>query len=239
MAKTVSERRGVTPFDCALRYQPQPATLPPVLIDERRSLVMYKFSGSGWSNYALATSARRRLRGQITLRGRGFLEAAGSRCAVLAVLAGITGLYYLIVATTNCVDTDTNRGGVAAVLSMRQTIHHPGVDWRAITSGSAVWTVYILIVIWEFLTAFVLLLAAVAWWRVVAGRLARDNAVRLASIGWTMAVLQFLGGFLTIGEWFRMWGNTAVNATSAALQNFLIAAVGLILVHLPERPVQS
>jgi len=159
---------------------------------------------------------------------------------VLAVLAGTTGLYYFIAATTNCVDTDTNRRGVAAVLSMRQTIHHPGVDWHAITSGTAVWVAYILIVIWEFLIAFVLLVAAVAWLRVLAGRLARDTAVRLASIGWTMAVLQFLGGFLTIGdEWFRMWTNTEVNATSAALQNFLIAAVGLILVHLPERPDQS
>ena len=54
---------------------------------------------------------------------------------MLAVLAGITGLYYFIVATTNCVDTDTNRRAVAAVLSMRQSIHHPGVDWHAITSG--------------------------------------------------------------------------------------------------------
>jgi predicted small integral membrane protein len=99
----------------------------------------------------------------------------------------------------------------------------------------ATWTVYILIVIWEFLTAFVLLGAAVAWLRVLAGRLALDSAVRLASIGWTMAVLQFLGGFLTIGEWFRMWAKTETNATSAALQNFLVAAVGLNLVHLPAR----
>jgi predicted small integral membrane protein len=173
------------------------------------------------------------------LRGKGFLEAAGSRSAVLAALTGTTGLYYFIVATTNCADTDTNRRGVAAVLSMRHTIHHPGVDWHAITSGTAAWTVYILIVIWEFLTAFVLLVAAVAWLRVLAGHRVRDNAVRLASIGWTMAVLQFLGGFLTGGEWFRMWANTEVDATPAALQNFLIAAVGLILVHLPERPVQS
>jgi transposase len=61
------------------------------------------------------------------LRRARFLEAAGSRCTVLAVLAGTTGRYYLIAATTNCVDTDTNRSAVAAVLSMRQTIHHlPG-----------------------------------------------------------------------------------------------------------------
>ncbi len=60
-------------------------------------------------------------------------------------------------------------------------------------------------------------------------------AVKLSSLGWTMAVLLFAGGFLTVGgEWFRMWANDDVNASSAALQNFLIAGVGLILVHLPD-----
>jgi predicted small integral membrane protein len=174
------------------------------------------------------------------LSDKGFLEVAGSRRATLAVLTSITGLYYLIVATMNCVDTDTNRHSVAEVLSMRDTIHHAGIDWHAITSGTVIWIIYVFIVIWEFLIAFVLLAAAVAWWRVVAGRPGRDTAVRLASMGWTMVVLQFLGGFLTIaGEWFRMWANTQVNATLGALQNFLIAAVGLILVHMPEQSAES
>lgn len=166
---------------------------------------------------------------------RGFLALAGSRHAALAVLAGTTGLYYLIVSTTNMIDTDTNRRGVAAVLSMRETLHHPGVDWHALTSGTAVWTAYILIVVWEFLIACTLLAAAVAWTRVLAGGRVVDTATRLASLGWTMAILLFLGGFLTVGgEWFRMWANEEVNASAAALQNFLVAAVGLILVHLPS-----
>ena len=174
------------------------------------------------------------------LSRRGFIEVASSRCTALAVLASITGLYYLLVAANNCADTDTNRRGVAAILSMHDTIHHAGIDWHAITSGTTIWIVYILIVIWEYLIAFVLLAAAVTWWRVVAGRPVRDTALRLASIGWTMAVLQFLGGFLTVaGEWFRMWANKDVDASPAALQNFLIAAVGLILVHMPEQSVES
>jgi predicted small integral membrane protein len=152
----------------------------------------------------------------MSLSDKGFLEVAGSRHAALAVLASVTGLYYLLVAANNCVDTDTNRRGVAAILSMRGTIHHAGIDWHAISSGTAVWIVYILIVIWEYLSAFVLLAAAVAWWRVVAGHPVRDTAVRLASVGWTMVVLQFLGGFLTIaGEWFRMWANKEVDGALA------------------------
>jgi len=174
------------------------------------------------------------------LSTRGFLEVAGSRSTALAVLASLTGLYYLLVAANNCADTDTNRRGVAAILSMHDTIHHAGIDWHAIKSRTVIWIVYIAIVIWEYLIAFVLLAAAVAWWRVVGGRPVRDTAVRLASIGWTMVVLQFLGGFLTVaGEWFRMWANKDVDASPAALQNFLIAAVGLILVHMPEQPVES
>jgi predicted small integral membrane protein len=174
------------------------------------------------------------------LSGKRFLEMVGSRNMTLAVMASITGAYYLIVAANNWVDTDTNRLGIAAVLSMRGTIHHAGIDWHAVTNGTAVWIVYISVVIWESLIAFVLLAAAVAWWRVVAGRPVRDSAVRLASMGWTMVVLLFLGGFLTIaGEWFRMWANKQVDASPAALQNFLIAAVGLILVHMPETSAES
>ena len=174
------------------------------------------------------------------LSGTGILDVVGSRRMAVAALATITGFYYLFVAFTNCVDTKTNRNAVAAVLSMKSTIHNGGTDWRAITNGNVALVAYILIVIWEFLIAFVLLAAAATWVRVLTGRPRRlraglDVAVKLSSLGWTMAMLLFLGGFLTVaGEWFRMWANKEVNASSAALQNFLIAGVGLVLVHLPE-----
>jgi predicted small integral membrane protein len=138
-------------------------------------------------------------------------------------------------------DTDTNRHAVGAVLSMKATIHNPGVDWRAVTNSTVANIAYVLIVIWEYLTAFVLLAAGGVWCRVLTGRpRGLETAVKLSSLGWTMGIVLFLGGFLTIaGEWFRMWGNDDVNASSAALQNFLIAAVGLILVHLPESAAQQ
>ncbi|MGW1737691.1 DUF2165 domain-containing protein [Nocardia sp. NPDC001965] len=166
----------------------------------------------------------------------GFLDLLGGRESAVAVLAAITGFYYLLVAITNCTDTETNRRGVAAVLSMEQTIHNSGTDWRAIGNGTVALVAYICIVGWEFLIAFVLLAAAIVWARALFGRAAvAGTAAKLSSLGWTMAVLLFAGGFLTVGgEWFRMWANDEVNASSAALQNFLIAAVGLILVHLPR-----
>jgi predicted small integral membrane protein len=168
------------------------------------------------------------------------VDVVGSRQAAVAVLAAITGVYYLIVAFTNCTDTSTNRRGVAMVLSMRATIHSPATDWRAIGNRNVALVAYILIVIWESLIAIALLAAAVAWVRVLSGRSGPDLAVKLSSLGWTMAVLLFAGGFLTIaGEWFRMWANKQVDASSAALQNFLVAAVGLVLVHLPESKAHS
>ncbi|MBB5915624.1 putative small integral membrane protein [Nocardia transvalensis] len=174
----------------------------------------------------------------MSLSGKRFLEVAGSREAAVTVLATITGVYYLIVALTNCIDTDTNRRGVEAVLSMHATIHHPATDWRAITNGTVLLIAYILVVAWEALTAVALLAGATAGWRGLAGRNpARITAAaRLSSLGWVMAVLLFAGGFLTIGgEWFRMWANKQVNASSAALQNVILASIGLILVHLPAR----
>ncbi|MEC3919268.1 DUF2165 domain-containing protein [Nocardia sp. CDC160] len=181
--------------------------------------------------------------GRMMLAGKRVLDVIGSRQVVVAVIAAITGLYYLIVAVTNCADTDTNRRGVAAVLSMQHTIHSEGTNWRAITNSTVVLVVYILIVAWEYLIAFALLAGAAITIPVALGRTRQDSmavAWKLCSIGWTMAIVLFLGGFLTIaGEWFRMWANKDVNASSAALQNFLIAAVGLILLHLQPSTASS
>jgi len=168
------------------------------------------------------------------------LDVLGSRRTAVAALTVITGFYYLFIAVTNCSDTDTNRRAVAHVLAMDTTIHNPNTDWRAITSGAVALTAYILVLIWEYLIAFVMLGASVVWVRDIAGRpgtgrFGADAAAKLSSLGWTMAVLLFAGGFLTVGgEWFRMWASKTWNAESAALQNFLLAAIGLILVHLPD-----
>lgn len=174
----------------------------------------------------------------MSLPGKRFLDVVSSRDTAVLVLATITGIYYLIVAVTNCTDTDTNRHGVAEVFSMRRTIHNPATDWRSVTNGSVALIAYILIVIWEYLLAFVLLAAAAnGWWGLARGRrAAMVTSAKLASLGWIMVTVLFVGGFLTVaGEWFRMWANKQVDASSAALRNFLIAAVGLILVHLPDR----
>lgn len=174
----------------------------------------------------------------MSVPGRRFLDVVSSRDMAVVMLATITGVYYLIVAVTNCMDTDTNRHAVAEVFAMHRTIHNAGTDWRAVTNGTVALIAYVLIVIWEYLIALVLLAgAATGWSGLVRDRPARvATSAKLASLGWIMVTMLFVGGFLVIaGEWFRMWANKQVDASSAALQNFLVAAVGLILVHLPVR----
>lgn len=155
------------------------------------------------------------------------LSRVGSPEAAIAVLAAITAVYMGLVAFGNITDYETNHAFVQHVLAMDTTFQSPNTMYRAITSPVAVTVAYVLIIAWEVLTALVLFAALGAW-------LGRKTVVarRLSSLGWTMQVLLFGGGFIAIGgEWFLMWQSKDWNGLSAAFQNFVVAAAGLILVH--------
>jgi len=83
----------------------------------------------------------------------------------------------------------------------------------------------------------VLIWALVAWVGALrAGGGGYDRPRRLATLGWTMVLLLFGGGFIVIGgEWFAMWQSQDWNGLDPALQNVLIAGIALILTHLPAR----
>jgi predicted small integral membrane protein len=99
--------------------------------------------------------------------------------------------------------------------------------WRAVTSPGLQLTAYILIIIWEALTAIVLAIACVMWIR--GGTRARSHA----TAGWLMMMLLFGGGFIAIGgEWFVMWQSQQWNGLQPAVFNFLIASAGLIVTQL-------
>ncbi|GGP34280.1 DUF2165 domain-containing protein [Saccharothrix coeruleofusca] len=156
-----------------------------------------------------------------------FLARVGSPETAIAVVTAITALYMSLVVLGNVTDYETNRAFVEHVFAMDTTFKSSNTMWRAITAQGLVTAAYLLIIAWEALTALVLLAALVAWLR---GRV--TTARRLSSAGWVMQVLLFGGGFIAIGgEWFLMWQSSDWNGLNAALQNFLIASVGLILVH--------
>ncbi|GLZ34418.1 membrane protein [Lentzea sp. NBRC 105346] len=159
------------------------------------------------------------------------LARVGSLNAVVTVLTGISALYMLLVVFGNVTDYGSNEAFVKHVLAMDTTFKSPKTMWRAITSPAIVTVVYVLIIAWEALTALVLASAFVTWLR---GR--TQTAARLSSTGWLMQVILFLGGFITIGgEWFVMWQSEQWNGLTAALQNVIIGAFGLVLVHLAQR----
>ena len=159
------------------------------------------------------------------------LARVGSPKAAITALTGITALYMGLVVFGNITDFETNRAFVQHVFAMDTTFGSPDTSWRAITDPTVVTAAYVLIIVWEAVTALVLLAGLAAW----LGR-REEVARRLSSTGWVMQALLFGGGFIAIGgEWFVMWQSKEWNGLSAAFQNFVIAALGLILLHSSKR----
>jgi predicted small integral membrane protein len=167
--------------------------------------------------------------------------ALGSLPVAVGVLVAINALYVFLVALGNITDYDTNYAFVQHVLSMDTTNFggtpgdglDPDIMWRAITDP-VIWNIaYIGVIVWESLAAIVLIAAVVLW---VRGFLRGDYRVAraLSSIGLLMIVILFFGGFITVGgEWFSMWRSTAWNGLDPAFRNAVLAAITLVLIHVP------
>lgn len=164
------------------------------------------------------------------------LSRFGTLPFVVAVLTLITAAYYTLVAFSNITDFGTNQEFVKHVFAMDTTFNDPDVTWRKITSEAIQNIAYVLIIAWEVLTALVLIWAFVAWVGALRADGGYHRARRLSTLGWTMVLLLFAGGFIVIGgEWFVMWQSSDWNGLDPALQNVIIAGLALILAHLPSR----
>jgi predicted small integral membrane protein len=164
------------------------------------------------------------------------LSRFGTLPFVVAVLTLITAAYYTLVAFSNITDFGTNQEFVKHVFAMDTTFNDPDVTWRKITSEAIQNIAYVLIIAWEVLTALVLIWAFVTWVGALRAGGGYDRARRLSTLGWTMVLLLFAGGFIVIGgEWFVMWQSSDWNGLDPALQNVIIAGLALILAHLPSR----
>ena len=168
------------------------------------------------------------------------LATLGSLRAVITVLVAITAAQMGLVAFGNITDFGTNAAFVQHVFAMDTTFNSPDTMWRSITHPGLSTTAYLVVISWEVLITVVLVAALVVWLRSHADARRAELARRLASLGWLLEVLLFGGGFIVIGgEWFMMWQSEKWNGLQAALQNLIIAAVGLILVHLPSRDSEA
>ena len=166
--------------------------------------------------------------------------AMGSLFTAGGVLVGLNALFILLVAFVNITDFETNQAFVRHVLSMdTANFGAPvgqGLDsavmWHAVGSNPLQNAAYVGIIAWELL-AGVALAAATVWW--FAGSVRRRTRARaLATIGLTMIVVLFVGGFLAVGgEWFQMWRSSDWNGSEAALRSAVIALFALLVIHLP------
>ena len=172
-----------------------------------------------------------------------WLTVLGTLPVACAVVVAINGLYMLLVAIGNITDFDTNYEFVKHVLSMDTTNFgqpagqglDPNVMWRAITNPTVHMIAYIAMIIWETITA-VILVAATGRWIGAIRRGSYDTVRALSTVGLLMILILFMGGFITIGgEWFQMWRSTAWNGLDPAFRNSVLAAFGLVLMYLPSR----
>jgi predicted small integral membrane protein len=151
-----------------------------------------------------------------------------------AALTGTTALYMALVAFGNITDFDGNQQFVRHVLAMDTTFKDDDLMWRAITSRTVQDVAYVAIIVWETLTALVLITATGLW---VVGRRHAEyaRARRASTLGLLMVMLLFGAGFIAIGgEWFAMWQSSDWNGLEPAGRNFVLAGIVLLLIHLPS-----
>ena len=178
---------------------------------------------------------RGKLIAMATTPPRSALHLAGT------LLTATVALYMALVAFGNITDFGTNQAFVQHVLAMDTTNFgaepgtnlDPDVMWRAITNETLQETAYVGIIVWETLTALVLVAAVIFW---VRERGAGYRTARaLSTVGLLMLLLLFFGGFIAIGgEWFQMWKSDAWNGLDPAFRNSVLALLALVLVHIPS-----
>jgi predicted small integral membrane protein len=167
-------------------------------------------------------------------------RAPGTLRGVCTFLVAANGLYLLLVAFGNITDFGANLAFVQHVLAMDTTnfggAAGSGLDarvmWRAITDPALQNLAYVGVIAWEAAAGLVLA-AAVA---IRAAGHAPARGVWLSTLGLSMMLALFLGGFIVIGgEWFQMWRSTAWNGLDPAFRNTVIALGTLLLLHLDTR----
>lgn len=180
---------------------------------------------NGTTGAAAATAAEN--------KGLDRVLALGTVSAAAAVFTAVVAGYMALVAFGNITDFGTNREFVRHVLAMDTTFRDDDVMWRAVESRTVADIAYVAIIVWETLTAAVLLLAVGYWARGLRRGGDQRRARRASTLGLLMVVLLFGLGFVVIGgEWFQMWQSSDWNGLEPAGRNVMIAAFGLVLVQL-------
>ncbi len=152
-----------------------------------------------------------------------------------AALTAVAALYMAVVVIGNVTDFGTNQQFVRHVLAMDTTFRDPDLMWRAVEIPALQDAAYVAVIIWEAVTAAVLLYSAWLWGAgLCSGSYGRARAA--GNTGLVMMVLLFGLGFLVIGgEWFAMWQSEQWNGLDAATRSLILATATLLITNLPAR----
>lgn len=163
------------------------------------------------------------------------VDKLGSLQGIVTVLTGTVAAYITLVAIGNITDFDSNQAFVHHVLEMDSTFKDPDLMWRAIESDTLQNIGYIGVIAWETLSAIVCIWGTVLLVKAFKSG-AWGHARKVASLGILMIMFLFGFGFIAIGgEYFSMWQSDTWNGLSAAIRNFTLAGIPLILLQLPNK----
>jgi predicted small integral membrane protein len=151
------------------------------------------------------------------------------------LLTATLALYFLIVAFNNMIDHETNFKFVEHVLSMDSIPADKNVLWRAIRSPQVHYVAYWTIILWELMTGCICGLGAKRLFSALRSEQEFEVAKTTPIAGLWLGLLLWSLAFITIGgEWFLMWESSQWNGEVAALRMFVLNAITLLFLYLPE-----
>ena len=155
------------------------------------------------------------------------------------LLVFAVALFYAFVVFNNTTDYDSNYQFVRHVMMMDSTFPGNRGMWRAINAPALHVAFYVAIIAWEALVMILCFAGGVKLATTLRGTVAGfHSAKRVAIIGLTASLLQWLVAFLTLGgEWFLMWQSKNWNGQDAAFRMFTV--IGIVLLFLVQQDAEE
>ena len=160
------------------------------------------------------------------------------RIAKMLLVLGVA-LFYAFVVFNNTTDYDSNYQFVRHVMMMDSTFPGNHGMWRAINTPAVHTAFYVAIIAWEALTMMLCCIGVAKLTGALRGTAAAFHAAkRVAIIGLTVSLLQWLVAFLSVGgEWFLMWQSKSWNGQDAAFRMFTV--IGIVLLFLVQSDLEE
>ncbi len=157
------------------------------------------------------------------------------RCSKIALVAAVAFFFSLVV-FNNTTDYDSNYQFVRHVLMMDSTFPGNKGMWRALNPAWIHTAFYLSIIATEAA------IAVLTWWGVIsllrtlrAPQAVFQRAKSVATAALTLGCLLWSVAFISVGgEWFLMWQSKTWNGQDAAFRMFVMLALTLIFLTLPE-----